>query len=174
MISVKPFYLIPPIIFIGFITVMYLGLGRTNPNELPSQMIGRDVPNLTLKQLSDLPILKMEDLKEPSIKIINFWASWCAPCRVEHPNIQQLADLGFPVHGINYKDETSQALQFLETLGNPYKSIGTDEGRTGLDWGLYGVPETFVISGDGKVLLRHAGPITNSIMINDILPILIE
>ena len=76
-------------------------------------MIGRDVPNLTLKQLSDLPFLKMEDLKEPSIKIINFWASWCAPCRVEHPNIQHLADHGFPVHGINYKDETSVSYTHL-------------------------------------------------------------
>ena len=76
------------------------------------------------------------------------------------------------VHGINYKDTTRQALQFLNNLGNPYESIGTDEGRTGLDWGLYGVPETFIIDKQGKVILRHAGPITNKIMTNEILPLL--
>jgi cytochrome c biogenesis protein CcmG/thiol:disulfide interchange protein DsbE len=76
------------------------------------------------------------------------------------------------VYGINYKDKAPQALEFLNSLGNPYERIGSDEGRTGLDWGLYGVPETFIIDSEGKVLLRHAGPITNKIMTNEILPIL--
>jgi cytochrome c biogenesis protein CcmG/thiol:disulfide interchange protein DsbE len=76
------------------------------------------------------------------------------------------------VYGINYKDKAPQALQFLNSLGNPYERIGRDEGRTGLDWGLYGVPETFIIDNEGKVLLRHAGPITNKIMTNEILPVL--
>jgi len=172
MKNIKPLYLIPPFIFFVLAIIMFIGLGRDNPNELPSQMVGREAPNLTIIPLSDLPFLDETDLKAPNIKIVNFWASWCAPCRVEHPNIQQLSDLGFIVHGINYKDTSSQALQFLDTLGNPYESIGSDEGRTGLDWGLYGVPETFIIDKNGKVILRQAGPITNRIMTNEILPLL--
>ena len=172
MTNIKPLYLLPPIIFFILAIIMFIVLGRENPNELPSQMVGKSAPNLTISPLSELPFFDETDLKASNIKIVNFWASWCAPCRVEHPNIQQISDLGFVVHGINYKDTTRQALQFLNNLGNPYESIGTDEGRTGLDWGLYGVPETFIIDKQGKVILRHAGPITNKIMTNEILPLL--
>lgn len=172
MKNIKPLYLIPPFIFFILAIIMFIGLGRDKPNELPSAMIGRYAPDLTITPLSSLPFLDKTHLKSPNIKIVNFWASWCAPCRVEHPNIQQLADLGFMVYGINYKDKAPQALQFLNSLGNPYERIGSDEGRTGLDWGLYGVPETFIIDSEGKVLLRHAGPITNKIMTNEILPVL--
>ncbi|MDB9960427.1 thioredoxin domain-containing protein, partial [Amylibacter sp.] len=95
MKNIKPLYLIPPFIFFVLAIIMFIGLGRDNPNELPSQMVGREAPNLTIIPLSDLPFLDETDLKAPNIKIVNFWASWCAPCRVEHPNIQQLSDLGF-------------------------------------------------------------------------------
>lgn len=172
MTNTKLLYFIPPVIFVGLAAMMFFGLGRENPNELPSQMIGRSAPDLTVQQLGDLPLFEIDDLTDTGIKIVNFWASWCAPCRVEHPNIQQLADMGIPVYGVNYKDKPDQALQFLESLGNPYAAIGTDEGRTGLDWGLYGVPETFVIDTEGKVLMRHAGPITSRVMIKDIMPLL--
>jgi len=172
MTKIKPLYLLPPLIFIGLAVMMFIGLQRENPNELPSQMIGRDAPKLTLEQLADLPQLTADDLTTDGIKIVNFWASWCAPCRVEHPNILQLADMGIPVHGVNYKDKTNQAMQFLTSLKNPYTKIGTDAGRTGLDWGLYGVPETFIIDGNGKVLLRHAGPVTQRVMSEQILPLL--
>lgn len=172
MAKIKLLYLLPPAIFLGLATMMFVGLQRKNPNELPSQMIGRSAPKLTITQLADLPMLTTADFTTDDIKIVNFWASWCAPCRVEHPNILQLAELGIPVHGVNYKDKTSQALQFLKSLKNPYTKIGADAGRTGLDWGLYGVPETFVIDGNGKVLLRHAGPVTQKVMANDILPLL--
>jgi len=119
-----------------------------------------------------LPTFSQADLDQPEIKVVNFWASWCAPCRVEHPNIQALADLGIPVYGVNYKDKPNQALSFLESLSNPYKKIGTDEGRTGLDWGLYGVPETFIIDANGKVLMRHAGPVTKEILDTKLLPLI--
>ena len=172
MAKIKPLYLLPPAIFIGLATMMFIGLQRENPNELPSQMIGRSAPKLTVEPLADLPLLTADNLNADGIKIVNFWASWCAPCRVEHTNILQLADLGIPVHGVNYKDKPGQALQFLESLKNPYTKIGADQGRTGLDWGLYGVPETFVIDGNGTVLLRHAGPVTQKVMADDILPLL--
>lgn len=172
MSKIKPLYFLPPVIFIGLAAMMFIGLQRENPNELPSQMIGRDAPKLSLGQLADLPQLTAEDLTADGIKIVNFWASWCAPCRVEHPNILELANMGIPVHGVNYKDQTNQAMQFLTSLKNPYTKIGTDSGRTGLDWGLYGVPETFIIDGNGKVLLRHAGPVTQRVMAEQILPLL--
>jgi cytochrome c biogenesis protein CcmG/thiol:disulfide interchange protein DsbE len=172
MTNTKLLYFIPPVIFIGLAAMMFFGLERENPNELPSQMVGRQAPDLTVKQLGDLPLFEVDDLTDSGFKIVNFWASWCAPCRVEHPNIQQLADLGIPVYGVNYKDKPAQALKFLDSLGNPYKSIGADDGRTGLDWGLYGVPETFIIDNTGTVLLRHAGPITSRVMVKEILPLL--
>jgi cytochrome c biogenesis protein CcmG/thiol:disulfide interchange protein DsbE len=105
------------------------------------------------------------------VKLVNFWASWCAPCRVEHPKLEELAAEGLPIYGVNYKDEPDKALAFLAELGDPYAGIGADAGgRMGLDWGLYGVPETFVIDGDGTVVLRFAGPITQSVLDTTIRP----
>ena len=93
--------------------------------------------------------------------MVNYWASWCGPCRAEHPNLELLASEGVTIYGANYKDKPAQALRFLEELGNPYAAIGADEsGRMALNWGVYGVPETYVIDGDGNIVLRFAGPIT--------------
>ncbi len=105
------------------------------------------------------------------MKLVNFWASWCGPCRAEHPSLARLAAEGVPIYGINYKDEPEKALGFLGELGNPYAGIGADPaGRTAIDWGLYGVPETFVIDGEGRILLRFAGPITERSLASDIRP----
>ena len=104
-------------------------------------------------------------LDVPGPKIVNFWASWCAPCRVEHPQLMQLAEEGIPVFGVNYKDDPVKAANFLIELGDPYSAIGADEeGRVGLEWGVYGVPETYVIDGDGNVVLRFAGPVTDTVL----------
>ncbi len=171
---ISPWVAAPPLIFIALAALFAFGLNREDANSLPSTMIGRDAPLLTTTQLSDLPKLTAEDLTADGIKLVNFWASWCGPCRVEHPTLQALADEGIVIHGINYKDQASNATGFLEELGNPYTKIAKDEGRTGLDWGLYGVPETFIIDGDGKVLLRHAGPITKRILEETIRPVLTD
>ena len=100
------------------------------------------------------------------VVMLNFWASWCPPCRVEHPQLEELSELeNVELYGVNYKDKKNSALNFLKEYGNPFLKIGTDQsGRNAIEWGVYGVPETFLIDQEGRVLLRHAGPITKEIM----------
>jgi cytochrome c biogenesis protein CcmG/thiol:disulfide interchange protein DsbE len=152
---------IPPLIFLIFAAVAYVGLRRENPQELPSALVGREAPSLArLTSLRDDPAPTDADLAAPGVKLVNFWASWCAPCRIEHPLITALSESGVEVIGINYKDDPKAALGFLKEMGDPYAQIGADtSGRTALDWGIYGVPETFVIGPDGKVVLRFPGPL---------------
>ena len=107
------------------------------------------------------------------VKLVNFWASWCEPCRAEHPILEALQKEGVVIYGVNYKDTPENALAFLAELGNPFEKIGADTtGRMGLNWGLYGVPETYLINGDGQILLRHAGPITERVIEATIRPAL--
>jgi len=151
---------LPPLLFAALAAMFWIGMQRENPDELPSTFIGRAAPVVQLAPLGDLPVLTDAALRAPGVKLVNFWASWCAPCRAEHPMLERLAAEGVVIHGINYKDEPAKALAFLAELGNPYTSIGADPGRSGLDWGIYGVPETFIIDGTGKVVYRFPGPIT--------------
>ena len=152
---------IPPLVFVAFAAIAFVGLRRENPDELPSALVGRTAPGLArLVALRDDPVPTDADLTAPGVKLVNFWASWCAPCRVEHPLIKALSESGVEVIGINYKDDPKAALRFLGEMGDPYAKVGADEsGRTALDWGIYGVPETFVIGPDGKVILRFPGPL---------------
>jgi len=114
-------------------------------------------------------------LAQELTRLTSPWASWCAPCRVEHPKLETLADEGIPIYGVNYKDKPGNALGFLDELGDPYAAIGADaKGRMALDWGLYGVPETYVIDGSGEIVLRFAGPITDQILENTIRPAIRE
>ncbi|MCA3507155.1 MAG: DsbE family thiol:disulfide interchange protein [Rhodobacter sp.] len=171
---VKPLMLAPPLIFAGLAVLFFVGMQRSDPDQLPSAMEGRGAPAVQVAALGTGPALGDAMLREPGVKLVNFWASWCAPCRAEHPVLKALAAEGVTILGVNHKDKPEAALQFLEELGNPYAAIGADDsGRMGLDWGLYGVPETFVIDGTGKVILRHAGPITASILQERIRPALV-
>jgi cytochrome c biogenesis protein CcmG, thiol:disulfide interchange protein DsbE len=161
----------PPLIFAGLAALFYFGMQREDPDALPSARIGQDVPPLTVAALGGEPAFDAETLAGPGVKLVNFWASWCAPCRAEHPTLEALAEEGVDIYGINYKDDPEKALAFLEELGNPYVAITADEsGRTGLDWGLYGVPETFVIDGNGKVVYRFAGPVTGAVLEKQLRP----
>ncbi|PCH94627.1 MAG: DsbE family thiol:disulfide interchange protein [Rhodobacteraceae bacterium] len=172
MAKFSPWFIAPPLMFAGLAALFAFGLNRQDTDNLPSTMIGRTAPLLTTTAFGDFPQLTAADLQADGIKLVNFWASWCTPCRAEHPNLVTLASEGIPVYGINYKDQLKNAERFLAELGNPYAKIATDNGRTGIDWGLYGVPETFVIDGNGTVLLRHPGPITQRIMDEKIRPLL--
>ncbi|WP_425052749.1 DsbE family thiol:disulfide interchange protein [Psychromarinibacter sp. S121] len=167
---VKPLVMLPPVLFAGLAALFLLGMNRDDPDALPSSIEGQPAPALTVTPLGTLPGFDAETLAEPGVKLVNYWASWCAPCRVEHPNLEALAAEGVPIYGINYKDEAAKALGFLEELGNPYAAVTADGGRTALDWGVYGVPETFVLDGDGNVVLRFAGPVTQRVIEERIRP----
>lgn len=171
MAKFSPLMVLPPVIFAGLAAMFYLGMQRENPDALPSVQIGKEAPPVVLTQLGGEPPFDDEALRRPGVKLVNYWASWCAPCRVEHPNLTALAEEGIPIYGINYKDDPAKALAFLEELGNPYVEMGADgTGRTAIDWGVYGVPETYVIDGEGKVVLRFAGPVTQRSLETQIRP----
>jgi cytochrome c biogenesis protein CcmG/thiol:disulfide interchange protein DsbE len=170
---IKPLMLAPPLIFAALAGLFMWGMGREDPSNLPSTRIGQVTPSLNLIALGDLPEFDSETLRQPGVKLVNFWASWCAPCRVEHPTLQALAEEGIKIYGVNYKDDPEKALAFLRDLGDPYVAVGADtSGRSALDWGVYGVPETYVIDGDGKVLLRFAGPMTQRLLASTVRPVL--
>ena len=166
--------LLPPALFVAFAALAYFGLKNENAGELPSALLGKPAPSLErLVPLRDDAPPTAADLTAPGVKLVNFWASWCGPCRVEHPILEDLAAEGRTVIGVNYKDQPDNALGFLAELGDPYVLVGADAtGRTGLDWGIYGVPETFVIDADGRILLRHPGPLTREILEKTIRPLL--
>jgi len=171
MARVSPLMIAPPLIFAGLAAMFYIGMNRDDPDALPSAIAGQPAPAMALTQLGTAAPFTNDTLREPGVKLVNYWASWCAPCRVEHPALEKLADEGVPIYGINYKDDPAKALAFLAELGNPYAGLGADAtGRTALDWGVYGVPETYVIDGDGTVILRFAGPLTERVVKERIRP----
>ncbi|WP_299887156.1 DsbE family thiol:disulfide interchange protein [uncultured Ruegeria sp.] len=173
MAKISPLMVAPPLIFGAFAVLAGIGMFRDDPNALPSAREGQAAPPVVLTEFPGKPLFDDTTLRDGEVKLVNYWASWCAPCRAEHPNLEALSQEGIPVYGINYKDKLDNAEAFLTELGDPYEAIGRDEqGRMALDWGLYGVPETYVIDGEGTVMLRFAGPITQRVIESTIRPAL--
>ena len=146
----------------------FLVLKPRDASEIPSVLIDKPVPDFALAPLSGLtrdgaavPGLTSADLKG-RVTIVNVWASWCVPCRQEHPILNEIAkDPRVRLVGINYKDEPENALRFLGQLGNPFAAVGTDQkGRAAIDWGVYGVPETFLVAADGRIAYKFIGPLS--------------
>lgn len=152
---------VPALGALAVLAVFFLRLGDPDIQRLPSTLIDKPVPAFSLEPLrADAPGLSTADMGAPGVKLLNIWASWCGPCRAEHPNIEALAAEGVVIHGLNYKDQPDNALAFLAELGDPYTLIGTDTtGRAAIEFGVYGVPETFVVNGDGMIVYKHVGPI---------------
>lgn len=138
--------------------------GSRQPDQLPSMLIGKAAPDRPLAGLDGSPPRPLLSNQENRFQLVNFFASWCAPCRAEAPALMSLSSR-LSIIGIAYKDKPADTIRFLEQFGNPYQIIGLDpDGQAGLDWGIYGVPESFLLDPAGKVLFRHAGPIDRAVM----------
>ncbi|MBM3615153.1 MAG: DsbE family thiol:disulfide interchange protein [Alphaproteobacteria bacterium] len=152
--------LIPPILFLGLAVLLYTGMGRDNPNDLPSVFLGKPAPAIEQAALPGIPAPVQADLAQGRVVLVNFWASWCPPCRAEHPTLTALAAEGISVIGVNMMDREGDALAFLAADGNPFSSIAFDpKGRTRLEWGVTAPPETFIVNGKGEVVYRFIGPL---------------
>lgn len=175
MARISPLVLIPPVVFAALAGLFAGGMLRDDGDQLPSALIGQPAPGLPEATLPGLPALDPAVLADGEVKLVNFFASWCGPCRVEHPQLTALAGEGIPIYGIAYKDDPAKSVAFLEELGNPYQAAGQDpQGRTAVDWGVYGVPETFVVDGDGTILARLAEPLTEDALQRRLRPALAE
>jgi cytochrome c biogenesis protein CcmG/thiol:disulfide interchange protein DsbE len=160
--------LLPLIVFLALAALFYFRLGAGDPSRIPSALIGRAVPQTDLPGVAALardgqavPGLSAADMKG-TVTLLNVWASWCVPCHDEAPLLMQLAeDRRIRVVGINYKDQPDNARRFLGRYGNPFAAVGADQnGRVSIDWGVYGVPETFLVGRDGRIAYKLVGPIT--------------
>lgn len=165
--------LLPVAVFALLAVLFYRGLSG-NPADVPSVLINKPVPAFTLSPIAglDLPGLADGDLKKGEVTLVNVWASWCVPCREEHPLLMELASRGdLRVVGINYKDDPENARRFLVTLGIPFTAVGADpNGRAAVDWGVYGVPESFLVDGQGTIRMKWIGPLTREALTKQIIP----
>ena len=168
-------FLTPLIVF--FIMVAFLGLGlKLDPREVPSPFIGKPAPAFTLPQLAAPDKTFSAAQLKGQVSLLNVWASWCVSCRQEHPLLIELSKQNIlPIYGLNYKDEREAGLGWLKRLGNPYTLSAFDEdGRAGIEWGVYGVPETFLIDKQGVIRHKHTGPITQEAWQKTLLPLIIQ
>ena len=162
----KQLLIIPSILFVLILsTFFYLLIIERNPLELPSNLLDKNVPNFEAESL-----LKNENFVSSKefgneIILVNFFATWCSPCRDEHVYIKRFAnEKGIRVIGINYKDSSGNAIEWLKNLGNPYSDVPVDKnGRIAIEWGVYGIPETFIVNSKGIIKYRHVGPVTKKI-----------
>lgn len=171
---------LPLLVFAALAGLFWYALHTGDPSQLPSALIGKKVPDITLPPLEglkneagDVQSFSASDLAQGKPTIVNIFASWCVPCLAEHPMLMALAQQpGIQIFGINQRDDPASARRFLGRHGNPYTRVGADRsGRTSIDFGVYGVPETFVISGDGTIAYRHVGPLTEETITTKILPL---
>jgi cytochrome c biogenesis protein CcmG, thiol:disulfide interchange protein DsbE len=171
--------LAPLLIFAAVAVMFAFALRKGDPSKLTSVLIGKAVPAFTLTPLdglvengSPVPAFTPADLAKGGPTVVNFWASWCRPCVEEHPQLVALKKrASVKVVGINYKDQDANARRFLSRYGNPFDAVGADAaGRAALEWGVYGMPETFVVDGRGVIVFKHVGEITPEILENKLLP----
>ncbi|NKB36075.1 MAG: DsbE family thiol:disulfide interchange protein [Gammaproteobacteria bacterium] len=168
-------YVLPLLIFVGLVILFVVGM-QMDPRRVPSPLIGKPLPEFDLAQLHDQTQSLDKSMFLGEVVLINFWASWCVSCRYEHPILLEYARSGnASIYGMNYKDTRSDALNWLKEYANPYRLSAFDpEGRTGIDFGLYGVPETYVVDQKGIIRYKHIGPISQEDMKNKIEPLVEE
>ncbi|MDE2462168.1 MAG: DsbE family thiol:disulfide interchange protein [Alphaproteobacteria bacterium] len=168
-------YVLPVLLFAGIAYFLFRGLIAPPPMDLPSVLINKPVPRDQMRALGgSIAGFTPKDLSDGHVTVVNFFASWCVPCREEAPVLPLIRSLkGVRLYGVAYKDMPAQAQKFLSETGNPFNRLDIDEaGRAGIDWGITGVPETFVVNGQGIVLLRFQGPLTPRIIRTQLLPVI--
>jgi cytochrome c biogenesis protein CcmG/thiol:disulfide interchange protein DsbE len=168
-------FLVPLGLFVLVASFLLVGL-KLDPREVPSPLIGKPAPAFSLNQLHESgKTISDKDLRG-QVWVLNVWASWCVSCREEHPLLVEFAKRKeVPLYGLNYKDGRAEALRWLSERGNPYvMSIVDADGRTGIDYGVYGVPETYVIDKAGVIRMKHIGPVTPTVLETKLLPLVRE
>ena len=157
-------FIVPIIGFAVLVAFLAVGLTR-DPTYVPSPLIGKQIPAFALPNLNEPGAVVTDDDLRGRYSILNVWGTWCVGCRQEHPVLNQIAEQGqVPIYGLNWKDDEQYALGWLQQLGNPYTATAVDaDGRVAIDWGVYGAPETFLISPEGVILYRHISPLTMEI-----------
>ena len=169
----KAKFLIPLVLFVVLVVFLAVGLNR-DPHEVPSPLIGKAAPHFALPQLADPSKSFSPESMKGQAWVLNVWASWCVACREEHPVLVELGKLNVaPIIGLDYKDKRDDALAMLARQGNPYVlSVSDANGRVGIDYGVYGVPETYVIDKEGIIRFKHIGPITMDLLNQKMIPLL--
>ena len=168
-------FLVPLVLFLVLVAFLAIGLSR-DPREVPSPLVDKPAPAFALPHLSDAErSFKSEEMKG-KVWLLNVWASWCVACRDEHPLLVELSRTKVvPIYGLNYKDERRDALAWLDAFGDPYTlSLADRDGRVGIDYGVYGVPETFVIDRNGVIRYKQVGPVTAEVLEKKIIPLVKE
>jgi cytochrome c biogenesis protein CcmG/thiol:disulfide interchange protein DsbE len=168
-------FLLPLALFLVLVVFLAIGLSR-DPHEVPSPLVNKSAPAFALPQLSDPQRTFRSEEMRGRVWLLNVWASWCVACREEHPVLLDFArSRVVPIYGLNYKDERRDALAWLEAFGDPYTlSLADADGRVGIDYGVYGVPETFVIDRNGIIRYKQIGPVTEEVLQKKIIPLVKE
>jgi len=173
MLTSKFKFALPGVLFVGLVAVFAIGL-RLDPTEVPSTFIDKPAPAFDLPRLFEPDLRVRHTDLQGQVSLLNVWASWCVGCAREHALLLELARQGgVPIYGLNWKDERDDAINWLRRLGNPYTVIAVDRDNvTGIDYGVYGAPETFLLDADGVVRHKHIGPLTQAIWAEDFLPLI--
>jgi cytochrome c biogenesis protein CcmG, thiol:disulfide interchange protein DsbE len=173
---------VPVLVFAGLAVLFGVALKSGDPSKLPSALIGRPAPPITLPPLTgafgvggaQLPGFQTADLATGDVTVVNFWSSWCTPCIAEHPLLTELTtSANVRLFGVNYKDPEPGGRRFLGRYGNPFTAVGVDaSGRGAIEWGVYGMPETFIIDGRGRIIHKHVGQLTAEVIATKLLPVI--
>ena len=173
MARISPLMVVPPALFALFAAVAFFGLGRDGKDDLEFTLQGKPAPALPTASLPGFDPVADAALRGGEVTLVNFWASWCPPCRAEHPILLDLESEGVRIVGVNYKDQPGNAQRYLREDDDPFIGVPVDPvGRVAIEWGVTGPPETFIVDGDGTVIHKHVGPLAGTLYEREFVPAL--